>query len=197
MKKLFGLICALVCGSAFAADITLYYSPTCPHCHHARDFISNTLVYEYPELKVTAVDVTKQANQPEFFDTLQKCKYESGGVPVLVIGEKCFQGYGDSMADSVRAAVAVDLTDEAKATAAANKTEMAKDAETFRAAHAERAAVIVEREPVVTEPATNESAAKPVQKKTNKTDDTWVFYVILVAFTAGLGGVLLRKGNKK
>lgn len=197
MKKLFGLIYALVCGSAFAADITLYYSPTCPHCHHARDFISNTLVYEYPELKVTAVDVTKEANQPEFFEALQKCEYKSGGVPVLVIGEKCFQGYGDSMADSVRAAVAVDLTDEAKATAAANKTEMAKDAEAFRSAHTDRTGVIVEREPVVAEPAVNVPVAKPVQKKTKQSDDTWVFYVTLVIFVAGLGFVLLRKGNKK
>ena len=38
-------------GSASAADITVYYSPSCPHCHHARDFISNALIYEYPTIK--------------------------------------------------------------------------------------------------------------------------------------------------
>ena len=30
-------------GAASAANITIYYSPTCPHCHHARDFINNNL----------------------------------------------------------------------------------------------------------------------------------------------------------
>ena len=60
MKKLSFLSAVLgltFVGAASAADITIYYSPSCPHCHHARDFISNTLVYEYPELKVTAVNV--------------------------------------------------------------------------------------------------------------------------------------------
>ena len=53
-------------GAASAADITVYYSPSCPHCHHARGFISSTLVYEYPELKVTEVNVMDQANMEKF-----------------------------------------------------------------------------------------------------------------------------------
>ena len=91
--------------AASAADITVYYSPSCPHCHHARDFITNTLVYEYPELKVTAVNVTDAANQGMFADALKKCEFESGGVPVMVIGDKCEQGYADFMQDSLRASV--------------------------------------------------------------------------------------------
>lgn len=189
MKKIFGLVCALVCGAASASDITLYYSPTCPHCHHAREFISNELVYEYPDLKVMAVDVTQEANRPEFMDVLKKCEYSSGGVPVLVIGEKCFQGYGDSMADELRAAVEVDLTEDSKTAAAGNKAEMAKDAAAFRAAHTERANVIVERK-------VNAPDETPVQKKIKKSDDSWVFYVVLAVFVIGLG-LVLRKGNKK
>ena len=53
-------------GSASAADITVYYSPTCPHCHHARDFISSALVYEYPTIKVTEVNVMDEKNMPKF-----------------------------------------------------------------------------------------------------------------------------------
>ena len=48
MKKisaLFALFGLAFIGTASAADITVYYSPTCPHCHHARDFISNNLIY--------------------------------------------------------------------------------------------------------------------------------------------------------
>ena len=196
MKKLFGLVCALFCGAAFAADITIYYSPTCPHCHHARKFISNDLVYEYPDLKVTTVNVMQEGNRPEFMDTLKKCEYTSGGVPVLVIGEKCFQGYGDSMADELRAAIEVDLTDEAKKVAADNKAEKSKDAAAFRSAHADRAAAIVEREPVAVEPKVKVADDQPAQKKIKKSDDSWVFYVILIALFVGLA-LVLRKGNKK
>ena len=47
MKKLsflFALVGLVFTGAASAADITLYYSPYCPHCHHARDFFVNRIV---------------------------------------------------------------------------------------------------------------------------------------------------------
>ena len=146
--KTLSIISAL-CGIAFmgaasAANITVYYSPTCPHCHHARDFISSTLIYEYPMLQVTEVNVMNGVNRPKFEETLKKCEYESGGVPVLVIGEKCFQGYGDGMQDDLRAAVEVDLDDTAKTTAAENKKAMIEDAEAFRNAHADTKGTISE-----------------------------------------------------
>lgn len=186
MKKIIlGLIGLSFIGDAFAANITLYYSPTCPHCHHAREFISNSLVYEYPELQVTAVNVMQEQNRDAFMDALKKCEYTSGGVPVLVIGEKCFQGYGDFMANDLRAAIGVDLSDAQKSVAAANKAAMDKDADAFRAQHTERADAIVER------------VATDAQKKIEKSDKGWVFYAILIALVVGLGAVLGRKGNKK
>ena len=196
MNKIYGSVLgAMFVGSAVAADITIYYSPTCPHCHHAREFISQNLVYEYPELKVTTVNVMESANRPEFTAALEKCKYESGGVPVMVIGEKCFQGYAESMADDVRAAVAADMDDAAKAVAAENKKSMESDADAFRTAHADRATAIVEREIVA-------ESADEAQKKTDtahakKSDSGWVFYAILIVLVLGLGFVLTRKGNKK
>lgn len=148
MKKatLFGALAgAMFIGSAMAADITIYYSPTCPHCHHAREFISQNLIYEYPNLNVTTVNVMDAANRDEFMATLKKCEYESGGVPVMVVGEKCFQGYGDSMGDSIRAAIEIDMDDAAKGIAADNKKAMESDADAFRSAHADRTSAIVER----------------------------------------------------
>lgn len=131
-------------GAASAANITIYYSPTCPHCHHAREFISNTLIYEYPQLMVSEVNVFEDANRPMFEDALKKCEYESGGVPVMVVGDKCFQGYADFMQKDLREAVEVDLSDEDKAAAAKNKEAMEKDAEKFKQEHADRANAISE-----------------------------------------------------
>ena len=150
MKKLslLSAICGVVfAGTASAANITIYYSPTCPHCHHAREFISSTLIYEYPQLVVTEVNVMDGANMQMFQDTLKKCEYESGGVPVLVIGEKCFQGYADSMRGELRDAISVDLSDEEKATAEENKKAMEENAESFKKEHSDRINAISEYKP--------------------------------------------------
>ncbi|MBR6363809.1 MAG: hypothetical protein IKS08_01840 [Alphaproteobacteria bacterium] len=213
MKKIFGAIAgAMFVGNALAADITIYHMPTCPHCHHAREFVSQNLIYEYPELKVTTIDVTQDANRQEFMDTLKKCKYESGGVPVIVIGEKCFQGYADSMADDVRAAVEADMDDAAKKVAADNKKAMESDADAFRKAHSDRASAVTEREikteEKTEEPKVEEKAEEQPETETanegknaentpaKKSNDSWVFYLILIALVAGLGFVLTRKGKK-
>jgi len=187
---LFGaLVGAMVIGGAMAADITIYYSPTCPHCHHAREFISENLIYEYPNLNVTTVNVMDAANRDEFIATLKKCEYESGGVPVMVVGEKCFQGYGDSMAESIRAAIEVDMDDSAKATAAENKKAMESDADSFRTANANRMSAIVERVVEKTEKA-------DAKKKLARTNENWFYYGILAVLVIGLIFVLGRKKNK-
>ena len=177
-------------GVASAADITIYYSPSCPHCHHAREFISNTLVYEYPELKVTAVNVMDQANLPAFQDALKKCEFDNGGVPVMVIGDKCEQGYADFMQDTMREYIEVDLSDEQKAVAAENKAAMAADAEKFKSEHADRANAVVEYTATVAEP-----AAEPEKK--NEGGSTVWFWGLLIVLVATLGYVLVRKDNKK
>lgn len=176
-------------GAASAADVTVYYSPSCPHCHHARDFVSNTLVYEYPELKVTMVNVMDAANRPMFEEALKKCEFESGGVPVLVIGDKCEQGYADFMQDTLRGHVEADLSDKQKAVAAENKKAMAQDAEKFKSEHADRANAITEH---VAAAATEEAQD---QKKNSEPSTIW-FWALLIALVAGLGFVLVRSDKK-
>ncbi|MDR0741744.1 MAG: hypothetical protein LBF28_03145 [Rickettsiales bacterium] len=133
-------------GAASAANITLYYSPTCPHCHNAREFIGTTLVYEYPSLEVEAVNVMEQENLPAFQAALSKCKFESGGVPVLVIGDECMQGYAHVMDDEIRKHAEVGMSDSEKNAAAQIRKEMEADAQKFRDAHTDRANVITERD---------------------------------------------------
>ena len=196
MKKL-SLLSAVMgltfAGAASAADVTVYYSPKCPHCHHAREFISNTLVYEYPELKVTAVNVMDEANLPMFRAALEKCEFESGGVPVLVIGDKCEQGYAEFMQDTLRGHIEADMSDEQKAVAAENKKAMAEDAEKFKSEHADRANAVIEYEAAAVEVAETEGVAKK-----NETGGSTVwFWGLLIVLVAGLGYVLVRKDGKK
>ncbi len=191
MKKLsalFALAGLAFVGAASAADITVYYSPTCPHCHHARDFIAQNLVYEYPMVSVTEVNVMDQANLPKFQETLEKCKYESGGVPVLTIGDKCFQGYADFMQAELREAVEVGLSDEDKAAAAEAKKAIEADAEKFKSENADKKATITEYVAVA-------ETAAVAQKKNPGSSSIW-FWGLLIVLVAGLGMVLVRKDKK-
>ena len=197
MKKLSALfaLCGLAfMGAASAANITVYYSPTCPHCHHARDFISGHLAYEYPMISVTEVNVMDQANLSKFQETLEKCKYESGGVPVLTIGDKCFQGYADFMQEELREAVAADLSDADKSAAAETKKAMESDAEKFKSENADKKATISEYVESAEPVATPETAVE-AKKKTAGSSSIW-FWGLLIVLVAGLGMVLVRKDKK-
>lgn len=192
MKKLsflFALVGLVFTGVASAADITLYYSPYCPHCHHARDFFVNRIVYEYPDVRVVQVNVMDQKNLPQFQDVLKKCKYDSGGVPVIVVGDKCFQGYADFMQQELRDAVEVDMDAAAKDKAAENKKAMDTDPENFKSKHPDRQNAITEYNP-------DEQVAEN-EKKNDGTHSTIYFYALLVVLVAALGIVLVRKDKKK
>lgn len=186
MKKL-TLLSAIftmaIFGGASAANITLYYSPTCPHCHHAREFINTTLVYEYPSLKVEAVNVMEQENQSAFQAMLQKCKLESGGVPVLTIGDECVQGYAPVLNDDIRKHIEADMAEKDKNAAVQIRKDMEADAQKVRDAHPERADVITER-------------SVNAEKKSEGGSPVY-FYIILAALVLGLGYVLIRKDTKK
>ncbi|MDR0727050.1 MAG: hypothetical protein LBF37_03220 [Rickettsiales bacterium] len=185
MKKSFlsAILAMAIFGTASAADVTLYYSPTCPHCHHAREFISSTLVYEYPSVKVEAVNVMEPENLPAFQAALEKCKYESGGVPLIIIGDECMQGYAEVLNNDMRKHVEVGMSDSEKNAAVEIRKEMTTDAQKVRDAHPERATAVAERGAVA-------------QKRTEAGNSSIYFYAILIVLVLGLGFVLLR-GNKK
>lgn len=97
-KIFLGLGFAIITQGAIAAqNIEIYYSPSCPHCHHAMNFIDKTLVSEYKDLQVNKINVMEQKNRDAFMAVLKKCEYKSGGVPVMVVNGKCFQGYAEFM----------------------------------------------------------------------------------------------------
>ncbi len=195
MKKL-SLLSAvfgfLFFGAASAADITLYYSPYCPHCHHARDFFVNKMVYEYPDIRVVQVNVMDETNLPKFQEVLQKCNYDSGGVPVIVVGDKCFQGYAEFMDQELRDAVEVDMSDSQKETAAENKKALEENPDDFKAKHPDRQNAITEYNA-----ADAAAAAAAENEKKNSAASPVYFYALLIVLIAALAFVLVRKDKKK
>ena len=194
MKKL-SLLSALLgfffIDAASAADISLYYSPTCPHCHHAREFFTDRIVYEYPDLRIVQINVANRANLPKFQEVLKKCEYDSGGVPVIVVGDKCFQGYADFMQQELRDAVEVDMSDTQKKTAAENRKALDDNADEFKKAHQTHQATVTEYSAE-----TEQAAADDTQKKNNEYSSIW-FYALLLVLVGALAFVLVRPNNKK
>jgi glutaredoxin len=78
-----------------AKEITIYYSPTCPHCHHAIAYVNDVLKKEDSSIKIKEIDASKPANSKKFMEMLKKCGFKEGYVPVTVIGEECFQGFDE------------------------------------------------------------------------------------------------------
>ena len=177
-------------GLASAADMTIYYSPTCPHCHHAKDFTSANFIYEYPMMHVTMVDVTVPEHRALFIDVLKSCDFSSGGVPVIKIGEKCFQGFGENMADDLRAAIEIDLGADAKKAAADIKKAIAENGDKYRSAHANDAATVTEYFVPADE--------KPVMQQSASSNKTASWTLGILAFVLLMFSVAVaRKRSKK
>ncbi len=108
------LLTILTFASVRAADVTLFHSPTCPHCHHAKDFLGNELVKEFNGIEIETINLASEENIEPFKAALKKCNYDKGYIPVIVVGDKCFQGYGKNMNDDIRDALTEKMKSEKK-----------------------------------------------------------------------------------
>jgi uncharacterized membrane protein len=71
----------------------LFYSPTCGHCHYVITEVLPTLYTQYgDQLSMIGVDVTQPGGQALFLAALQYFNLESGGVPMLVVGDHYLVG---------------------------------------------------------------------------------------------------------
>jgi hypothetical protein len=56
-----------------------------------------------PNVRVENVNVTGgEANMRRFVAELQRCGFDSGGVPVVIVRGECFQGWGPDTVARVR-----------------------------------------------------------------------------------------------
>jgi uncharacterized membrane protein/thiol-disulfide isomerase/thioredoxin len=71
----------------------IFYSPTCGHCHKVLTEDLPPLVEQYGnQLQIIAINVTLEQGQALFLAALQKFGLQSGGVPMLVVGDHYLVG---------------------------------------------------------------------------------------------------------
>lgn len=82
--------------SAKGSDIEmiLFYSPSCPHCHAAIEFLDNNVVPKYPELKITKHNTSTRVGANYYMYYKKKLNFDGNGVPVAVFGNKYEMGFG-------------------------------------------------------------------------------------------------------
>jgi hypothetical protein len=126
-----------------------------------------------------------------FIDVLKQCDFASGGVPVIKIGEKCFQGFAENMADDLRTAIEVDLDDAAKKSAANVKSAIAADGAKYRNDNPTPVATISEY--------TADTTAPDAEKKTNASDNklaSWLLAILALAVLLFSVSVANKKSKK-
>ena len=100
-----GFIC--VCGiltinskSAIGGDnkneMILFFSPTCPHCHHALEFLDKEVAPKYKNLVITKHNASTKVGANYYFHYAKKLNIDSAGaVPLAIFGDKYELGFDE------------------------------------------------------------------------------------------------------
>ncbi len=81
------------------SDVTIYFNPSCHYCHMALEFFAS----ELPNVRLTKVqlDGIENENKRKFVKALGQCGCESRGIPLIIIGVRCLQGFDDAVAAEI------------------------------------------------------------------------------------------------
>lgn len=74
-------------------EMVLFYSPSCPHCHNAIEFLKK-IEPQYKDLKITKYDTSKRSGANYYFHYTKKLGIDSTGVPLAIFGDKYELGFG-------------------------------------------------------------------------------------------------------
>jgi cytochrome c biogenesis protein CcdA/glutaredoxin len=102
---------------AVAADteptvLTLFWGQGCPHCEAEWEFLDE-LGAEYPELEILGYEVWYDtANRELFVEAMAGFGLEPRAVPTTIFRDHVWQGFSDTIAGEIRAAVASELSSD-------------------------------------------------------------------------------------
>ena len=87
-------------GSRISKKIIIYFNPMCPYCHQALGFIND----ELSDVPVKKIELGQglDANLKCFAKALSDCHCASRGIPLIIIGDKCFQGFDAQIGTQIK-----------------------------------------------------------------------------------------------
>lgn len=89
------------------ANIYLFRGKGCSHCYEFLEYVSKDLIKESGEyFNLVTYEVWNNEDNKELMDKVAEyLGEEAGGVPFIVIGDKVFAGYAESMNDEMKEAI--------------------------------------------------------------------------------------------
>jgi glutaredoxin len=83
-------------------QVTIFYSPTCPHCISARQFFRE-LKKQYPQLSLTQYEVSQNTQRLlTFYKTYKVPASSQGLVPAIFIDQKFFIGFSNQTTTEIK-----------------------------------------------------------------------------------------------
>ncbi len=96
MCGLFTLNSKTAIGGDNKNEMILFYSPTCPHCHHALEFLDKEVAPKYKNLIITKHNASTKVGANYYFHYAKKLNIaNAGAVPLAIFGDKYELGFDE------------------------------------------------------------------------------------------------------
>ena len=81
-------------GNDTRKEVVIFYSPYCPHCHHALEFLEKEIEPKYKDIKVTKYNTSTKTGVNYYYHYKKKFNFEGEGVPLAIFGDELEYGFG-------------------------------------------------------------------------------------------------------
>lgn len=87
-------------------NIYLFYGEGCPHCEELKNYLNSLDNKEKSYFNIYTFEVWNNSTNQQFMkDSAKSLNKEVSGVPFLIIGNKTFEGYSESMNAKIEKAI--------------------------------------------------------------------------------------------
>lgn len=87
-------------------NIYLFYGEGCPHCEELKNYLNSLDNKEKSYFDIYTFEVWNNSTNQQFMkDSAKSLNKEVSGVPFLIIGNKTFEGYSESMNIKIKKAI--------------------------------------------------------------------------------------------
>lgn len=87
-------------------NIYLFYGEGCPHCEELKNYLNSLDNKEKSYFNIYTFEVWNNSTNQQFMkDSAKYLNKEVSGVPFLIIGNKTFEGYSESMNIKIKKAI--------------------------------------------------------------------------------------------
>lgn len=87
-------------------SLHLFYGEGCPHCEELKNYLNSLDNKEKSYFNIYTFEVWNNSTNQQFMkDSAKSLNKEVSGVPFLIIGNKTFEGYNESMNIKIKKAI--------------------------------------------------------------------------------------------